>query len=383
MQRLRLKLLPAFTAICCFALSGQSPVFSQATDPDLLPPEVVVPSPQAQALPSTQMQGQALGQGQGMPSGSIPGQLPGFRPGGQVMVSPMGRGQPQAQPVQLPPRPAPSGIHAFVPAGWPFDGQPPPGGMNSFPQDFASAYNQVAAGTKFGASNSSLDLQEGLPLTTSSSTNEPPSAPGLNSTNAANLTAPGINADAAGPFSTANDKDCPECKKKAAEAAAKQAAASANAQADPLAIIQTTQGAITVRLFRKYAPKTVENFVELCQKGFYNGLRWHRVVPGFVIQAGCPKGDGTGGFIDPQNGQERRLALELHQRLRHNAAGVLAMARFGNDMNSASSQFYITLSPQPRLDNKYTVFGGVVSGMEVLPKIGTQDRILSITLQGG
>jgi cyclophilin family peptidyl-prolyl cis-trans isomerase len=182
------------------------------------------------------------------------------------------------------------------------------------------------------------------------------------------------------------------CKKKAAEAAAqaaREAAAKANGGVapdaplpDPLAVIQTTKGTVTIRLFRQYAPKTVANFIELAQMGFYNNLTWHRVVPGFVVQTGCPKGDGTGGFIDPQTGKQRTLPLELDQHLHHNSPGVVAMARFGSDLNSASSQFYITLSAQPRLDNKYTVFGGVVSGMEAVQNITPQDKILGVALKG-
>lgn len=150
---------------------------------------------------------------------------------------------------------------------------------------------------------------------------------------------------------------------------------------DPIAVIQTSKGNITVRLFKDLAPNTVANFLDLTQRGFYNNLVWHRVVPGFCIQTGCPKGDGTGAFVDPTVGKERRVMLELNPRLRHNAAGVLAMARFGNDPNSASSQFYITLSAQPHLDNKYTIFGGVISGMDVVNHIAVGDRVLSVSLQ--
>ncbi|MBY0359333.1 MAG: peptidylprolyl isomerase [Candidatus Obscuribacterales bacterium] len=150
---------------------------------------------------------------------------------------------------------------------------------------------------------------------------------------------------------------------------------------DPIATIQTTKGPIAIRLFRQQAPRTVANFIDLIQRGFYNGITWHRVVPGFVIQAGCPKGDGSGGFDDPQTGRQRTIPLEISPQLRHNAAGVVAMARFGSDLNSASSQFYITLGPHANLDNKYAVFGGVVSGQQILPMITTEDRIISISLR--
>lgn len=151
-------------------------------------------------------------------------------------------------------------------------------------------------------------------------------------------------------------------------------------QADPVAILQTTKGPIQIRLFRELAPQTVANFIDLVNKGFYNGLTWHRIVPGFVIQSGCPKGDGSGGYIDPASNQERRIKLELHPRLRHNAPGVVAMARFGNDLDSASSQFYITQSAQPHLDSKYAIFGGVVAGMNAVMTMQSTDKILSITI---
>jgi peptidyl-prolyl cis-trans isomerase B (cyclophilin B) len=159
------------------------------------------------------------------------------------------------------------------------------------------------------------------------------------------------------------------------------ATAAGTVQADPVALIQTTKGPIQIRLFRQFAPNTVANFTDLVNKGFYNGLTWHRVVPGFCIQSGCPKGDGSGGFIDPVSNQERRIKMELSPRLRHNSAGVVAMARFGNDMDSASSQFYITQSAQPHLDNKYAIFGGVISGMDAVMRMSTADKIVSITLQ--
>ena len=152
-------------------------------------------------------------------------------------------------------------------------------------------------------------------------------------------------------------------------------------QADPIAIILTSRGPITVRLFRQFAPNTVANFVDLAQKNFYNGLKWHRIVPGFCVQTGCPKGDGSGQYIDPVSNQPRHIPLEVSPHLKHNAAGVVAMARFGSDPNSASSQFYITLSPQPHLDGQYAIFGGVINGMDTVKQLTTADRVLSITLQ--
>jgi len=152
-------------------------------------------------------------------------------------------------------------------------------------------------------------------------------------------------------------------------------------QKDPVAVIETSKGVITIRLFRRYAPATVANFVDLVQKGFYNGLSFHRVEPGFVIQGGCPQGNGSGLYIDPATNKPRFINLETSPNLKHNSPGVVAMARFGKNPNSASCQFYITLAPTPQLDMKYGVFGGVVGGMEVVHAIAKGDKIVSIRMQ--
>ncbi len=152
-------------------------------------------------------------------------------------------------------------------------------------------------------------------------------------------------------------------------------------QRDPIAVVTTGKGVIVIRLFARYAPKTVSNFVDLAQRGFYNGLTFHRVEPGFVIQGGCPRGDGTGSFIDPNTNKPRFIQLELSQNLSHNAPGVVAMARFGKDPNSASCQFYITLAPAPNLDGKYAIFGGVIKGMDVVKSIAIGDKIVSVQIQ--
>src|SRR5262249_10742797 len=125
-------------------------------------------------------------------------------------------------------------------------------------------------------------------------------------------------------------------------------------QPDPIAKIETEKGTIQIRLFRRFAPKTVDNFMDLVSRGFYNGLTFHRVEPGFCIQGGDPNGNGSGIFIDPKSHQARFLSLEISPNLKHNAAGVVAMAR-SQSLDSASCQFYITLGPQPSLDNQYTV----------------------------
>ena len=138
-------------------------------------------------------------------------------------------------------------------------------------------------------------------------------------------------------------------------------------------------GEIRIEFFPADAPKTVENFVKLAGQGFYDGQFFHRVEPGFVVQAGDPQsktlapGDrrvGTGG---PGYSIKAEFNKQKHER------GVIAMAR-SQDPDSAGSQFYITLAAAPFLDGKYTVFGKVVSGMDVVEGIKVGDRIASIKL---
>lgn len=139
----------------------------------------------------------------------------------------------------------------------------------------------------------------------------------------------------------------------------------------PRAVIVMESGAvIEMDLFPDVAPKTVENFVALSGKGFYNGLTFHRVEPGFVVQGGDPAGNGSGGpgYTIPAEFNERP-----HLR------GSLAMAR-AQDPDSAGSQFYICLGPQPMLDRKYTVFGIVTKGMEVVDGIRVGDRMKSVEI---
>lgn len=125
------------------------------------------------------------------------------------------------------------------------------------------------------------------------------------------------------------------------------------------------EGDIVIKLNKKTAPKTAENFEKLVREGFYNGLVFHRVIRGFMIQGGCPKGTGTGGpgyTIEGEfsaNGFNNPLA---HKR------GVISMAR-SMDPNSAGSQFFIIHADSPHLDGQYAAFGKVVSGMEVVDAI--------------
>ena len=133
-----------------------------------------------------------------------------------------------------------------------------------------------------------------------------------------------------------------------------------------IAVIETGKGMIKAELYTEKAPITTKNFIELANSGFYDGLTFHRVEPGFVVQGGDPKGDGTGG-------SEKSIPLEISQELKH-AKGALGMAR-SQDPNSASSQFYITLAPTPFLDGNYAVFGKVIEGMEVAEQINIGDKM--------
>jgi peptidyl-prolyl cis-trans isomerase B (cyclophilin B) len=128
---------------------------------------------------------------------------------------------------------------------------------------------------------------------------------------------------------------------------------------------------VRIEFFPDDAPKTVENFVTLAKKGFYDGLSFHRVVPDFVVQGGCPKGDGTGG-----PGYQIKAEFNKHKHLR----GTVAMAR-SQHADSAGSQFYITYGATPHLDNNYTVFGKVVEGMEHVDRIKQGDRMTSVAIE--
>ena len=129
-------------------------------------------------------------------------------------------------------------------------------------------------------------------------------------------------------------------------------------------------GEIRLEFYPEDAPKTVENFVTLAKKGFYNGLNFHRVVPDFVVQGGCPKGNGTGG-----PGYQIKAEFNKQKHLR----GTLAMAR-SQDPDSAGSQFYICYGATPHLDGQYTVFGRVVSGMEHVDRIKQGDKMTAVTI---
>lgn len=138
-----------------------------------------------------------------------------------------------------------------------------------------------------------------------------------------------------------------------------------------VATIETTYGPIRLELFADKVPNTVANFEKLAQKGFYDGLKFHRVIADFMIQGGCPLGTGTGGpgytFKD-----------EFDPSLRHDGPGVLSMANAGPNTNG--SQFFITHIPCPWLDGKHSVFGKVIDGLDIVFKVKQGDKMIKVTV---
>jgi cyclophilin family peptidyl-prolyl cis-trans isomerase len=157
--------------------------------------------------------------------------------------------------------------------------------------------------------------------------------------------------------------------------------ASSQSNGDPIVVMQTTKGPIALQIFVNAAPNTARNFLDLVQRGFYNGLTFHR-IENWCIQGGDPNGNGSGNFVDPSTGQVRYLNLEINPRLSHNSPGVLAMARSTNP-NSASCQFYITKAGMPQLNGQYAIFGHVVDGMQSVYSMGRGDRIMSAQIVEG
>jgi peptidyl-prolyl cis-trans isomerase B (cyclophilin B) len=137
--------------------------------------------------------------------------------------------------------------------------------------------------------------------------------------------------------------------------------------------INTEKGTMKAEFFTEDAPKTVANFIDLAKKGFYDGLTFHRVIPNFVIQGGCPKGDGTGG-------PGYNIVCELNGGNQYHDRGVMSMAHAGR--NTGGSQFFICHSRQntSHLDRNHTCFGRVTEGLEVIDAIQPGDKILSIEI---
>lgn len=136
-----------------------------------------------------------------------------------------------------------------------------------------------------------------------------------------------------------------------------------------VATFETTKGTIRVELFAEQTPKTVGNFEQLCEKEFYDGITFHRVIPNFMIQGGCPEGTGRGG-------PGYKFEDEFHPELRHDSAGILSMANAGPNTNG--SQFFITHGATPHLNDKHSVFGKVIEGQDVVDAIEQGDKMTTV-----
>jgi len=149
----------------------------------------------------------------------------------------------------------------------------------------------------------------------------------------------------------------------------------------PVVRMTTSKGPIEIELFQKDAPKTVENFLSLIRKGFYDGIHFHRVIPDFVIQGGCPHARTKGDRRAGTGGPGYTIKCETQNNPRRHGRGFLSMAHAGKD--TGGSQFFITHSPQPHLDGVHTVFGHVVNGMEVVDAIKQWDKIEKVEVIEG
>ena len=132
-----------------------------------------------------------------------------------------------------------------------------------------------------------------------------------------------------------------------------------------IAEFNTNRGNFKIELFGDKVPVTVGNFKKLVDEGFYNGLIFHRVIPNFMIQGGCPHGTGRGR-------PGHSIRDEFHPDLKHNSKGILSMANAGP--NTGGSQFFITVAPTPWLDRKHSIFGKVIQGMDIVDEISKVDK---------
>ena len=139
---------------------------------------------------------------------------------------------------------------------------------------------------------------------------------------------------------------------------------------NPIVTIETTQGTMKVELYPEVAPNTVNNFIYLVKRGFYDGTIFHRVIPGFMVQGGDPEGSGMGG---PGYGIKGEFAANGFQNTLKHTTGVISMAR-AQRPNSAGSQFFIMVEQAPHLDGQYASFGKVIEGMEVADAIVSTKR---------
>lgn len=166
-------------------------------------------------------------------------------------------------------------------------------------------------------------------------------------------------------------KEAPKANKSSTSITAKDLKIGSDSLSASKAIIKTVHGNIVFKFYPKQAPNTTTRIIQLIKNGFYDGLNFHRVVPNFVIQGGDPKGNGTGG-----SGQNLKAEFNDLQHIE----GTVAMAR-AQDPDSADSQFYIALNTLKNLDGKYTIFGQVVEGIEVVKKIQVGDKMLSVSFE--
>ena len=137
--------------------------------------------------------------------------------------------------------------------------------------------------------------------------------------------------------------------------------------ANPRVLMKTTKGDMVLELYQGDAPGTVKNFLDLINQGFYNGLGFHRVIANFMIQGGCPRGDGTGG-----PGYKIKCEINPNKHVR----GTLSMAHAGKD--TGGSQFFICHSPQSHLDGVHTVFGRVIEGVDIVDAIRAGDKMTEV-----
>eukprot|EP00873_Tetraselmis_striata_P008676 jgi/Tetstr1/428940/TSEL_018916.t1 len=132
----------------------------------------------------------------------------------------------------------------------------------------------------------------------------------------------------------------------------------------PRVCLETSMGSVTVELYQKHAPRTCKNFLQLVEKGYYDGVVFHRVIKDFMIQGGDPTGTGRGG----ESIYGKKFEDEITRELKHTGAGILSMANSGPNTNG--SQFFLTLAPTPWLDGKHTIFGRVTNGMSIVKRMG-------------
>nr|XP_028946187.1 peptidyl-prolyl cis-trans isomerase CYP18-2 isoform X1 [Malus domestica] len=133
----------------------------------------------------------------------------------------------------------------------------------------------------------------------------------------------------------------------------------------PEVTLETTIGNFTVELYYKHAPRTCRNFIELARRGYYDNVKFHRIIKDFIVQGGDPTGTGRGG----ESIYGGKFEDEIKQELKHTGAGILSMANAGPNTNG--SQFFITLAPCPSLDGKHTIFGRICTGMEFIKRLGS------------